>query len=84
MRTAGDYHGTINGYSWHGCREECCVAANADHQRAMTEQRAQREVPPHVHGTESGYANYRCRCEPCCEAHSAKQAMYRERRKQRA
>lgn len=77
-----DFHGTFNGYSYHLCRCDRCVEANAVHQLEQTLARAV-EIPEHVHGTENGYVNYRCRCDRCGVAHREKQLVYRERRRQK-
>lgn len=63
-------HGTVNGYTNHGCRRECCRAANAAAQRAARARRAGMKPPEEVHGTENGYTNWRCKCPRCKAAHA--------------
>jgi hypothetical protein len=78
------WHGTANGYSFHKCRCEPCVKANAAHQMEMTKQRAARGVPDHVHGTAGGYRNYLCRCDACRAAYREQQHSMYLRRMQHA
>lgn len=63
-------HGTINAYSYHGCRCDRCKAAQKESVAAARDRRQNGEIPEHVHGTENGYSNYRCRCDRCKDAHA--------------
>lgn len=55
-------HGTIAGYTFHGCRCDLCRAENS---RRVADWRRRRHGKPPKHGTLNGYQNYGCRCEPC-------------------
>ena len=73
-------HGTINGYSNHGCRCGPCRAANAAEQSRQRAARLKSPPPDHVHGTVNGYNNYGCRCQSCLGAHrESKRSYYRRK-----
>lgn len=65
-------HGTLNGYGYHGCRCDECVAAQRAY--AAGRARARTRNPPKFsaddprHGTVNGYGNQRCRCDACRSA----------------
>jgi hypothetical protein len=76
-------HGTINGYTNHGCRCGPCTGANTSEQQKARDRRSALEIPPEVHGTENGYSNYNCRCEDCKAAHNQAAREYRASKKAR-
>jgi calcineurin-like phosphoesterase family protein len=63
------WHGTPNGYSYHGCKCAQCRRAKADEQARNVAARALLPWDEIPHGTENGYGNYKCRCGECREAH---------------
>ena len=63
-------HGTLTGYTAHGCRNECCRAAKRAYQAAWTRRNREQGREPNEHGL-SGYKNYGCRCRACRDANAA-------------
>ena len=70
-------HGTVNAYTYHGCRCSLCRDALAEY---MKEWRA-RTSRPIPHGTVNGYTKRACRCADCCAAHTECHRAWRERSK---
>jgi hypothetical protein len=63
-------HGTVNAYTYHGCRCDRCKEANREATAAARDRRQKAGVPPEAHGTVNAYSNYRCRCAECTVAHT--------------
>lgn len=62
-------HGTVNGYSNHGCRCQKCRDAWTPAVLELRHARAAKITPDDPrHGTYNFYVNHRCRCELCREA----------------
>lgn len=73
-------HGSVNGYTNHGCRCERCRAAEARRQKRWRASVSLRPDDPQ-HGTNNGYTNYGCRCPRCSAAHKAYNRQYYQSRK---
>lgn len=66
------YHGSVNGYTNHGCRCVACTAAHAeDYDRRRRRDRPPLPLGDPRHGTDSAYHYHHCKCEQCLAAHAA-------------
>lgn len=75
MHESEPWHGTLGGYTNHGCRKECCKKAHRDYmKRRRVERMKLLEANPDIveHGKFSTYTNWMCRCKPCCAAEKAR------------
>ena len=81
--TAERWHGTSNGYSYHGCRCDDCRGAYSAARARMRVRRIAKGLPAddERHGTRNGYDNHGCRCRPCSDAMSAAKREYYARRR---
>lgn len=73
-----DAHGTLAGYSKHGCRCPRCLSAWESRPRAKDRKQG---IPEQMHGTDSCYVGRGCRCPKCTAAHTAYVRNYREQQK---
>lgn len=86
LKGTGDesWHGTVSGYTYHGCR---CVQCRGGWSTANLEsrrRRAENEKPENIHGTANGYNNYKCRCNECRAAWAARAREQRARSREKA
>jgi len=66
------WHGTLGGYTNHGCRCRACRTANMEAVKARRRERFDKRIdvegvpyhPDVTHGTTKGSGNYGCRCRP--------------------
>lgn len=61
-------HGTLSGYTNHGCRCDTCRAASTQYRARRRAEAATEPIWDGVHGTLNGYQNYSCRCNACTSA----------------
>jgi hypothetical protein len=76
------WHGSVSGYTYHGCRCDVCRAGWSAANLRSRQLRATRRVPDHLHGTENGYNNYKCRCDACRAAWAERARRYRAMKRQ--
>lgn len=77
-----EWHGTLSGYKWHGCRCGKCRAYFAVKQGLARRRRTAQLTKGLVaveHGKYSTYVNYGCRCTLCREANRLICQLQRER-----
>ena len=66
--TEAPWHGTLGGYTNHGCRDECCRSAwRQYHRKQSAKAKAAEPTEAPWHGTLGGYTNHGCRDE-CCRS----------------
>jgi hypothetical protein len=82
MTAAEPWHGTVNGYNYHGCRCAECRATMNEFLRNWRAENRRRPVPGWVrHGSASTARNYGCKCDSCRDAVSDENRASRQRRK---
>lgn len=74
-----NWHGTLSGYTNHGCRCGDCRSAWNAYQREYRLRLVERPVPDDAHGRYTTYLSWSCRCDDCRAAWAA----YGRQRRQR-
>lgn len=78
------WHGSVSGYTYHGCRCTECRSGWSAANLASRQRRAENEKPENIHGTANGYNNYKCRCDECRRAWAARAREQRARNRDRS